>query len=449
MSTSTMSRLNTAEIAAALNVDAGDATPLTSFTTDSRTVCPGACFIALQGPRHDASAFAEQALAAGAALVIAGKSARAHAQVLRVDNPLAALGTIAALARSRFEGPVLGITGSAGKTTLKEHLRQLIPADWCAVFPEASHNNSEGVPRTILSAQPEARCMVLELGTNAPGEIAALSRISAPTLAAFTSIGAAHLQGLGNVGGVLQEKMDLARALPVGATAFINADDALLANAVWPTGIEVVRLGLRAVPGVRTPVVCDGQALRMRSAGLRIEHAATTEVQMRSLWMALCIAEFLGVDEAHLAQAAPCVAPARLRGEIRRIGETLLILDCYNANPLSMRAALEDLGRRSGARRAVLGEMLELGSDAEEFHREVGRQVAGLQLDEVLLIGPSAPFTAEAAHAAGMPAQSITVCPTRESANTAFRTLVAHGGTVLLKGSRLMALERLLEGQHE
>ena len=449
MTSSTMTKLTTADIAAALQRNAGDATEISTFTTDSRMVQAGACFFALQGPNRDASQFAQAALDAGAALVVAGMAAPLHPRVLRVADPLAAIGAVAALARSRFEGPVLGITGSAGKTTLKEHLRTLLPQEWDAVFPEGSYNNFEGLPRTILSAQPTARCMVLELGTNAPGEIAALARISAPTAAALTSVGGAHLQGLGNIAGVLNEKLDLARALPAGSMLFINADDPVLGAADLPHGLEVVRLGLHSASGVRTPAARETNSLRMHAGGERMLHGLSAEVQVRSLWMALCIAEALGVSEAELAQASQRVVPARLRGEVRVVGDSTLVLDCYNANPLSLRAALDDLARRPGPRRAVLGEMLELGPATEAAHREVGQQCAALHLDELLLIGPSAAFTAEAAHEAGLPAACISVCPSTDSARTAFKTLVARGGTVLLKGSRMLALERLVEGLHD
>ncbi len=449
MSTATMTHLTTADVRSLLGLPAGECETVLHWTTDSRAVRPGSAFVALSGSQHDGATFAMQAVAAGAVLVVAGPAALEHLRILRVANPLDALGRIAGLARLRFEGPVLGITGSAGKTTLKEFLRTLIPADWNATFPEASHNNAEGLPRTILGAHPDARCMVLELGTNARGEIAALSAIARPTLAALTAIGPAHLQGLGSVEGVLNEKLDLVRALPAGATVFVNADDERLCAAELPHGFHIVRTGMVSASAEHRPGPgSDAQSFVLED-GTRIAHNLETAVLQRALWMALRIALHLGVPAEHLAAAAPRVRAHKLRGEMRQVGETSLILDCYNANPLSMGAALADLARRPLPRRAVLGDMRELGAGAEAAHRVLGVQLAAASVEEALLIGAFAPIVAESAHAAGLPARAITICPDTASAASAFRMLVARGGTVLLKASRGMALERLLEGLHD
>jgi UDP-N-acetylmuramoyl-tripeptide--D-alanyl-D-alanine ligase len=449
MSTLTMNHLSTTEVRAALGAGFATDEPILHWTTDSRAVKKGSAFVALRGQRHDGNKFALQAIEAGAALVIASLEAPEHSSIVRVADPLAAMGRCAALLRARFEGPVLGITGSAGKTTLKEFLRALIPADWHATFPESSHNNAEGLPRTMLATHPDARCMVLELGTNAPGEIAALAAIAKPTLAALTSIGPAHLEGLGSVEGVLQEKLDLVRALPRGSTVFLNADDPRLSVASLPAGLQVLHTGLHnGVAPLRPALASDAQCFVLED-GTRIAHTLDTDVLRRALWMALQIALHLGVPKEHLVSAAQHVHAHKLRGETRRLGPSMLVLDCYNANPLSMSAALAELAKRPAPRRVVLGDMRELGEGAEEAHRAVGRQLAQVDLAEALLIGTYAPHVAESAHAAGIPASAITICPDTASAAAAFRMLVARGGTVLMKASRGMALERLLEGSHD
>lgn len=444
-----MNPLTTRDVRALCGAEAGPVEPVLHWTTDSRAVRAGSAFIALQGARHDGAAFALQALAAGAVLVLAGPTAPEHPRVVRVANPLEALGRIAALARARFDGPVLGITGSAGKTTLKEFLRTLLPAEWNATFPEASHNNAEGLPRTILGTHPDARCMVLELGTNAPGEIAALAAIARPTLAALTAIGPAHLQGLGSVEGVLNEKLDLVRALPPGATVFVNADDERLGAARLPGGFDIVRTGLVSGSADHRPGPGSDTQCFVLEDGTRIAHNLETDVLRRALWMAIRIALHLGASVEQVRAAAPAVRAHKLRGEMRQVGDAALILDCYNANPLSMGAALADLARRPAPRRAVLGDMRELGDGAAEAHRALGAQLAAAAVEEALLIGALAPLVAESAHAAGLPARAITICPDTASAASAFRMLVARGGTVLLKASRGMALERLLEGLHD
>ncbi len=285
------------------------------------------------------------------------------------------------------------------------------------------------------------------MGTSAPGEIAALCALGRPTLGVITAIGPAHLEGLGTIEGVLEEKLALARALPPGATLFVNGDDPRLREAAYPAGLEVIRLGLETCDGVLSPPPgARSGVLRLRPEGIAIRHPFTSTVLMRNLWIALHVAHRLGVSEEALAAAAPGLGPAKLRGETRRVGAAEIVVDCYNANPLSMTAALADLARRAGRRAAVLGDMLELGGESPRWHRELGRALAGSGLHHVVFIGTQAGEVAAGAWDGGMDPRSIETFADLDRARPAFRVLVARGGTILLKASRGMALERLLEG---
>ncbi len=420
---------------------------ITGLSVDSRTVARGDCFFALKGPRVDGARFIPAALERGAVLCVGGPDAPDDDRVCTVADPLRALGVFGQVIRERFTGPVVGITGSAGKTTVKEMLRTLVGPSMAAVFPERSHNNFEGVPRTLAGLRPDTELCVVELGTNAPGEIAALAAISRPTLGVLTAIGAAHLEGLGSVSGVLDEKLSLARALPAGSRLVVNADDSHLATATYPDGLEIVRVGLTPAEGVIAPPV-DRVPGELPVGSGTARHRLGTRVLERNLWIAIQVARVLGLDDAAVAAAVPRVGAAPLRGEVREEGDTTLILDCYNANPLSLGVALEDLGRRAGRRVAVLGEMLELGALADSAHRDMGAKAAAVDLDRLLFVGPSGPALREGFLAAGGDDRKVGLFPDVDAARAAFRAAVAGGGSVLLKASRGTALERLLEEGH-
>ena len=417
---------------------------ITGLSCDSRTVRQGDCFVALRGTRVDGSRFVPDALAEGASIAVAASGRAEDDRVCVVDDPLRALGVLGGLVRDQFWGPVIGVTGSAGKTTLKEMLRALISPQRSTVVPEASHNNFEGVPRTLARITHGTEICVLEIGTNAAGEIAALCRIGRPTIGVLTAIGAAHLEGLGSVEGVLEEKMELARALPPGANLFINADDPHLSRAVYPEHVDVIRVGLEPGSGVIAPP--PGRSPGTLPVGTATAtHQLESKVLERTLWIAIQVARGLGLDDAAVAAAAGGVAPAPLRGEVRRRGETTLVVDCYNANPLSMEAALYDLSQRAGRRAAVVGEMLELGAHSELLHERLGRALVGAGVEQVLFIGDSTEAVARGFKDAGGDLSAFSASSDVKGARSAFDGLVAGGGTVLMKASRGIALERLLE----
>lgn len=439
--------MRVSELTYALEATACREAMITGLSVDNRTVEPGDCFVALKGTRVDATRFIPDALERGAAVAIGGPGSPDDERVCVVEEPLAALGVFGRLVRSRYEGPTVGITGSAGKTTVKEMLRTLVGTGRRAVFPERSYNNFEGVPRTLALLSEDTELCVIELGTNAPGEIAALSAMAMPTLGVLTSIGPAHLEGLGSIEGVLKEKLALARALPQGATLIINADDPWLASADYPGGLDVLRVGLVAADGVLAPP--SERDARTLPVGARVvSHALGTTVLERNLWIAICVARRLGLDDDAIAGAVADVRPGSLRGEVRMLGEATLVLDCYNANPLSLGEALDDLGRCTGRRAAVIGEMLELGNATVAAHREMGARLAGVGVDRALFIGASATAFADGFGDAGGDRAVLDLYADVEAARGPFAELVRAGGTVLLKGSRGIALERLLEGGH-
>ena len=418
---------------------------VTGLAVDSRRVMRGQAFFALQGVRTDGALFLDDARARGAVLCVAGPGATPARDVVIVDDPVKALGLAASALRDHYEGPVVGITGTAGKTTLKEFLRTLLPARLTPVLPEASFNNRIGVPLTIGALEPGSGVLVLELGTSARGEIGHLAAIARPTIGVITSVGPGHLEGLGSVEGVLDEKLDLARALPGGSLLVLNGEDPVLASAHLPPGLDVRRLGLAPAPGIVAPASVESGRLVSREGEPAIVHPFTSRVRILDLWMALEVARALGVTPDELAEGARDLAAPRMRGELTHRGSTRVIVDCYNANPLSMRAALGDLALEPGPRGAVLGEMLELGSEADHHHAELGANLARLELDRVIFVGPSGELVIRAAKLAGMDPTRIVAAESVDAARPGFSDMLAAGGTVLLKASRRVALERLLE----
>jgi UDP-N-acetylmuramoyl-tripeptide--D-alanyl-D-alanine ligase len=414
---------------------------VTGICIDSRRVAPGDLFVALPGQRTSGERFIGEALARGASAVVASRSADAIESVFRVEDPLSALGRVASLLRGRFEGPVVGITGTAGKTTVKENLLALVPDRLNGVFPSGSFNNAIGVPLTLSHLEKTTGLLVVELGTNAPGEIAALCAIARPNVGVMTAIGPGHLEGLGSVEQVLEEKLSLARALPPGATLIANGEDEYLRGAQWPAGLNVV-------PVAPPPETSPGK-LSLAEGGPEISVPVRGHVGRLNLWLAVCVARHLGCTDEEIAEGARSLRAPRLRGEEIRRGDCLLVLDCYNANPLSMNAALDDLASRGGFRSAVLGDMLELGPESAALHARIGEKLARLELDRVLFIGESGAAVLEGFERAGGSAAGLDLVSDVKAARAAFAELVSLGGVMLVKASRDLALERLLEGDDE
>jgi UDP-N-acetylmuramoyl-tripeptide--D-alanyl-D-alanine ligase len=413
---------------------------------DSRAVEPGDLFVALRGTRVDGRVFIPAALEAGASAVLAEAGGVALDRVIAVRDPVAALGTLARMVRGPFKGPVIAIGGSAGKTTTKEVLRALLGSRQ-VVASKASFNNHLGVPLTICGLETGTEVLVTEIGTNHPGEIAPLVSLAAPTHAIVTAIGAEHLEGFATVEGVLEEELELVRALPPGGIAFVNADCEALNSAAFPAHVRVVRCGFgRAGVDVRGEARRDSEgrlAVRLKNGGPWLETGLSYGVLRHGLLLAAVAARHLGISDDELVRAAREIRPAPLRGEIRRINGATLLVDCYNSNPLSAIAALREIAGRAGKRSAVLGDMLELGGQAPELHRELGREAARSGLDEVLYVGEHGEEFLQ-----GLDGHSgCTVRHSTSDAREVFSRMVKAGGTILVKASRGVGLERLVEGE--
>lgn len=432
--------------------------PLVS--TDTRTVGPGALFVALRGERFDGHAYVEEAFARGAAGAVvseawaAGEGSTFPGPLFPVTDTLVALGRLARHRRRELGARgarVVAITGSSGKTTAKEMTRGALSSTWRVHATAGNLNNRVGVPLTILAAPDDAQVLVLEMGTNEPGEISALAAIGEPEIAVVTTIGPAHLEKLGSLDGVLLEKTALVEALPVHGWAVVGDDPpALAARARELAGrVRVAGLSPAADEGLRPRDLhlrADGTwGFRWRGEPVLLRvpgrHAVANAL------LALAVSELLNVPADAAALGVSGVAPAGMRGERRRLGGLTLLVDCYNANPQSVRAALDSLAESpaEGGRVAVLGTMLELGSASATFHREVLHHALGLPLDLVVAVGEFAAAAREVGERVtplGGPA--VLMAADAPAAAALLSERLSGGETVLLKASRGVALERVV-----
>lgn len=418
-------------------------------STDSRTVRPGELFVALEGERFDGHAFVPEAFRRGAAGAVVSREVAAELgrPLYRVADTLEALGALAYHRRRALSVPVVGITGTTGKTTTKDLIHAALAARYRVHATEGNLNNLVGLPLTLLAAPDDVDALVLEMATNRPGEIAALTRIAGPTVGVVTGVSEAHLEGLGDLEGVIQEKIALLGGLdPDGVVVVTDERPEVVARAKRVhRNVRVAGLGEDASPELRgqiTDADAEGR-FRFRWRDQEIALRLRGRHNVRNALLALAVADVLDVPEAAAAAGVASVEPWGMRGEIQRVGGLTLLVDCYNANPTSVRAALDLLLTlpASGRRVVILGTMLELGSRSGELHDEVLRELARRPIDLVVATGE---FATAAARVAELDALTVIAEPGPDAAYVRLRARLQGNELVLLKASRGVRLERLI-----
>jgi len=398
----------------------GNTAAAPGISIDSRTLRPGDVYYALRGDSHDGHDFVEAALAAGAAAAVVAGSQMARfpaalAPRLRpVADPLRALQAAAREARRGWGGPLIAVTGSAGKTTTKEMIAAALATRWRVLKNEGNLNNHVGVPLTLLRLRPEHQVAVVEMGMNHAGEIAALAAIAEPNVGVFTNVGEAHIGLLGSLEAIAEAKRELAYAIPTSGTLVLNADDARVARFAEGFGGKVVWY-----TGTGTP--------RDANAAAAVATAAAFDV---------------APEAARAAIAAMPALPGR--GQVIEAGGITYIHDCYNANPPAMEAMLQVLRQAPAQRRiAVLGEMRELGAASAQLHRRVGAAAAAAGIQALFAVAGDARFLLDGARAAGFGGHSA-FCADADAAVVPLRAFLQPGDAVLLKASRAIHLETAL-----
>lgn len=439
---------------------------LGGVSTDTRTSSAGDLFLALSGPNFDGNRFAAEAAARGAgALCLRGDAEstleqaapdlasadQAGLPILLHREPRRALADLASWHRGRLDCPVIGITGSCGKTTTKNILLELLAERMTVTGSPSSYNNDIGVPLTLLSADSSTEVAVVEMGTNQPGEIARLARIARPTAGIITNIGASHLEGLGSIEGVAREKSELFASLPAYGFCVLNLDgqhsDILRSATVARTitfSVEGQGQGQGELNATEPWFHAGGTTFRLD--GYEVTSPLLGIHNIHNLLAALAACRGLGFELSEVLPAVSRLTPSRQRMERLELGDIDIFDDTYNANPDSARAGVRVLlGLHGYARRVlVLGDMLELGPSAPEIHHAFGREAAEAGIDLAVFVGDLARASAAGALDGGLDPGRVVHLDSVAHALESLPGLLRSGDAVLIKGSRRLGLERLV-----
>jgi len=433
------------------------------ISTDSRTVAEGELFIALKGARFDGHYYAAEALKkkAGGVLIeedkvgdIRWNGYRSRA-VITVKDTLSALGDIARDWRRKYGTPMVALTGSNGKTTTKEMIAACLETNFPILKTRGNLNNLIGVPLTLLTLTEKERVVVLEMGMNVPGEIRRLTEISEPDVGLITNIQMVHLEGMGSLERLKEEKGELFRGIRRDGTILVNQDD--------PRVVDLASRypGQKITFGIEHPADIMAKEIRLHGAGgtsfTLILEGEAMEISLRLLGRhfipnalsAIAVACLFGVEVNRAKETLENFQPFPMRMEIVPIeGGGTLINDAYNANPSSVELALETLAEAKGKGRAiaVLGDMLELGNFTEEAHQQIGQKVSELSIDLLLAMGEKAPIVVESAIRHGFPMEKARIVESHSEAISLLRQMIQSGDWILVKGSRGMAMEKIVEG---
>lgn len=436
----------------ALSAIVADGPLVNVVCTDTRQMSNGSLFIALRGDNFDGHAYLAQAAKGGAmAALVEEPPAQgiANLTLIQVQNTRVAMGKLASYCRQQMRAKVIAVAGSNGKTSTKH----LIDAALCArlrgsISPK-SFNNDIGVPLTIFPADPRQDYLVLEIGTNHHGEIRNLSEMTTPDIAVITNCGADHLEFLGDVMGVRRENAAIIAGLNPKGLLVVHGDDAELLSGVKDYRGQRITFGFKNSNDLfATDVRCDETGTRFSLNNSRREvfvpmlgrHSACNALA------AIAVARKLGVPEDVAIASLAVARGPDMRLQWQAAGDIRLLNDAYNANPDSMRAAIETAAAmpQMGRRIAILGDMKELGPSGDQYHREIGQCVATTgRFDLLVCVGPQAALIGEAAIAAGFPADSVAHYADSVSASTPVRAMLRAGDLVLLKGSRTVYLEKI------
>jgi UDP-N-acetylmuramoyl-tripeptide--D-alanyl-D-alanine ligase len=430
---------------------------LSGVSTDTRANLDDLLFVAIRGPHHDAHAYLSDAIAGGAGALLVESvdavPADARLPVLEVPDTTLALGAAAAGHRRGFKGPLVAITGSNGKTTTKEMCAAILSIGGPTHKNRGNLNNAYGLPLTLLAREPEHRAMVVEIGMNHRGEIAPLAKIAAPTVGVITNAGTAHIEHLGSREEIALEKGDLIAALGADARAVINADDALVVAQATRTQAQVVTFGIDEPADVWADQIVDhggrfSFGLHAPEGETGIEIAGLGAPTVSNALAAAAAALAAGAAIGDLAPGLAAYQPEAGRMVKRVLANgTTVIDDTYNANPQSMRVALDSLAHNAGAGRgvAVVGDMGELGVHTDEGHRATGTRVAELGIGGIVALGSHAQQVIDAAQAGGFDAARTHAARDHDDAALAASTLAGDADWILVKGSRAMRMEQVVE----
>ena len=415
----------------------------TGVTTDTRKCSEGMMFVALKGEHFDGNSYAKSALEQGCAYAVIDNAAYADPadeRIILVEDALRALQQLARYHRRRLGTPIVGITGTNGKTTTKELVATVLKQRYRVLYTQGNLNNHIGVPLTLLGLTREHEMAVVEMGANHPGDIKELVEIAEPDYGLITNVGMAHLQGFGSLEGVIRTKGELYDYLRTTErrTVFLNTDNVHLRNIA--EGLEAVNYGQTAEAEVRGEIIACDPYLRFRwRRGEGAWHEVATQLigsyNMDNALCAIAVGCYFGVPEEAVSAALAGYVPQNNRSQLTRTAHNTLVVDAYNANPTSMKAALDNFARMEVSRKmAILGDMKELGEATATAHQEVVDRLAACGFDEVWLVGEAFARTQH----------TQRTFPDVEAVKAALQEAMPENCCILIKGSNSMKLASLV-----
>ena len=435
-----------------------DVSSFTGVSTDSRTTKTGDCFFAIPGENFDGHDYVADAFAKGAVCAVISKDIdeekSAGKCLLKVEDTIRALGDLAREYRQQAGYKVVAITGSAGKTTTRQIIHHALSRRFGVYQSPKSFNNKIGLPLTLLAAGTDDQIVIAELGSNHPGEISYLTRIAEPDIAVLTNVHPAHLEGFGDLQTIIQEKSSISEGLRPDGVLIINGDFGLLVDACRAKGLRFITFGKSDGCDYRTGNIRpDGPASRFTIDGTEVYLPLAGPGNVENTLAAWAVCSQLGLTIDDFAQAIETLSPVSMRTELLQIGTLTVLSDCYNANPASMKNALEILANLSttGQHRLVFicGDMAELGRQAERLHAELGTSIAQAGVQFLLAVGKFAKIAAEAAQASAEYDLKIKCFEDTVSAYNNLHEFIKDYDIILVKGSRVVKLEMLVEKLNE
>jgi len=421
------------------------------FSIDSRTIKPGEIFIAIKGKNFNGHDFIDDAVNKGAAAVICERSNKVSSgsmeRVIWVDDTIKALGQIASGFRGRVARPVVCVTGTNGKTTVKDILTHILSGKYKVLKSKESFNNIIGLSLTLFDLDTSHEVVVLELGTNHPGEIAHLAEIAQPDIAVITNIGDGHLEKLIDREGVFLEKISLLKYLPDDGMVFLNQDDPLLRK-VTVRGAHKTFFGREdSADLVISNIMTEGEGYTFSLNGDHYSLPLPGEHNVYNAAAAIAVAGYLDMKYEEIKQRLKDVSLPKMRLERIKIGDILFLNDSYNSNPNSFECAVRVLQETGPAEKKIIvaGDMMELGSKSNELHKLVGESIAGSGMDYFIALGKEAGFIAESAVSCGMDPKTVLYADSHAAAAEILLEIADADTVVLLKGSRASRMEEILK----
>ena len=441
-----MIKLKLSQIAQALNGEFNRDAEFDAVCIDTRKITKGCLFVCIKGERFDAHSFVNEALEKGASAVMIHSDIEVNGAYIKVEDTSKTLLALGKYYRSLFDIPVVGLTGSVGKTTTKEFTHLVVGAKYNAIKTQGNLNNEIGLPQTLFTIDESTQAAVVEMGMNHFGEISRLTDATRPTVGVITNVGVSHIENLGSRQGILQAKLEICEGMPDNAPLILNGDNDLLST-VKDERLNVVFFGIEN-GDFRAENIIENDMLTSFDVKYygKAQHISIPCVGIHNVYNALCafaVGYFLDIDPQAAAEALSSYVPAGMRQKLVKVGDVISIEDCYNASPDSMKAALTTLKSINANKKiAVLADMLELGDYSFEAHSSVGALAGEMKIDYLLAYGEHARAYVSSAKQNGL--QNAFHFDSKQSLCDMLLEITQSGDAVLFKGSRGMRLEEVI-----